>query len=70
MTPNDYRHIFATILPPSVEDKPICGADLPRECEGRGKPDCPACTVARDALLQLGAKKMAEAIIKLAKGTS
>lgn len=51
MNPNDYKHIFATILPPSVEDNPICGAVLDREWHGRGKPECPACNAKREALL-------------------
>jgi hypothetical protein len=48
--PNQYRHIFNTILPPSVEDNPICGAVLDPEWEGRGKPDCPACETKRAEL--------------------
>ena len=49
--PNDFRHIFATVLPPSVEDNPICGATLDREWHGRGKPNCPACDEKRAEMI-------------------
>lgn len=65
MNPNDYKHIFATLLPPSVEDSPICGAALDREWLGRGKPECPACNAKREELLALSGQQLAQAIIAL-----
>jgi hypothetical protein len=51
MDATQYTHIFNTILPPSVEDAPICGATLPRDWSGRGKPECPVCNRRREALI-------------------
>ncbi|HWN84094.1 MAG TPA: hypothetical protein VNN99_03050 [Vicinamibacterales bacterium] len=48
---NHFTHIFATILPPSVDDAPICGATLDREWSGRGKPECPACNTKRAQII-------------------
>ncbi len=61
MTPNDYIHIFATILPPSVEDNPICGATLDREWVGTGKPHCPDCEARRAELERKRAALIAKA---------
>lgn len=51
MDPNGFRHMFNTILPPSVEDNPICGATLARDWTGTGKPDCPRCEAERQRLI-------------------
>lgn len=51
MNANDYTHIFATFLPPSVDDTPICGATLARDWVGRGKPECPDCNAERARIL-------------------
>lgn len=63
MNADDYVHIFRTAfgLPPSKDDKPICGATLTDRYDfpGRPRPMCPQCTstvtigvaaIVRDAL--------------------
>ena len=55
--PENFTHIFATILPPSVEDLPICGAVLSRDWSARGKPECPACNAERARLRAAAAAK-------------
>ena len=53
--PTDYSHFFRTFmgLPPSKDDKPLCGADLPDSWDFAvlNRPPCPDCE-ARTALLE------------------
>lgn len=52
-----YLHRFATILPPSVADRPVCGAELSRDWQGRGKPPCPTCEAVFQRLTTLSASE-------------
>lgn len=46
MSGDTLRHVFATFLgiPPDTSTAPVCGAKLSDAYNGRGMPDCPACT--------------------------